>query len=101
MAASTSALADKLKSLNLERPLPKYPNCYPEYNPTDVYRAHLTELLTEVTGVDSSILYNALQWTQTLEKGDLVLPIPALRIKGKKGPELIALAEEWVAKVSL
>ena len=98
--STMAALEEKLTSLDLEHKLPKYPNCYPEYNPTDVYRAHLTEILTKLTGVEASILYPALQWTQTLEKGDLVLPVPALRIKGKKAPELTALAEEWCANVS-
>ncbi|KAI9823006.1 MAG: hypothetical protein M1832_002660 [Thelocarpon impressellum] len=75
--------------------VPKYPNSYPEYNPVDVYRSHITELLAGVTGVDPVTIYPALQWTQTLDKGDLVLPVPALRVKGKKPPELAA---EWVAK---
>jgi arginyl-tRNA synthetase len=96
MATTTSLLADKLKALDLAAPLPKYPNCYPEVNPVDIYRAHLTSLLTEVTGVDAAIIYPALQWTQTLEKGDLVLPIPALRVKGKKPDQLAA---EWIEKV--
>jgi arginyl-tRNA synthetase len=97
MAAAASPLAEKLKSLSLTTP-PAFPNCYPELNAVDLYRAHLTELLHGVTGVDSAIIYPALQWTQTLEKGDLVLPIPALRVKGKKPNEL---AEEWVEKVNL
>jgi arginyl-tRNA synthetase len=96
MAATSSILAEKLKKLSLTTPLPKYPNCFPEINPVDIYRAHLTSILTEVTGVDAAIVYPALQWTQTLEKGDLVLPIPALRVKGKKPLEL---GEEWIAKV--
>jgi hypothetical protein len=96
MAATSSTLAEKLKKLSLTTPLPKYPNCFPEINPVDIYRAHLTSILTEVTGVDAAIVYPALQWTQTLEKGDLVLPIPALRVKGKKPLEL---GEEWIAKV--
>jgi hypothetical protein len=96
MAAAASTLSQKLKDLSLATSLPKYPNCYPEVNPVDIYRAHLTSILTEVTGVDAAVVYPALQWTQTLEKGDLVLPIPALRVKGKKPPELAA---EWVAKV--
>ncbi|KAH8770232.1 putative Arginyl-tRNA synthetase, cytoplasmic [Hyaloscypha sp. PMI_1271] len=95
MAAAESTLAETLRGLSLTTPLPKYPNCYPEVNPVDVYRSHLTSILTEVTGVDAAIIYPALQWTQTLEKGDLVLPIPALRVKGKKPAEL---AVEWVAK---
>jgi hypothetical protein len=96
MTAAESTLAETLRGLSLTTPLPKYPNCYPEVNPVDVYRSHLTSILTEVTGVDAAIIYPALQWTQTLEKGDLVLPIPALRVKGKKPAELAA---EWVAKV--
>jgi hypothetical protein len=98
MATTASELSEKLQSLNLTKPLPKYPNCYPEVNPVDIYRAHLTSILTEVTGVESAIIYPALQWTQTLDKGDLVLPIPALRVKGKNPPEL---ATEWVEKVNL
>lgn len=97
MAATTTSLADKLSSLSLKDPLPKYANCFPEINTVDIYRAHLTSLLTEVTGVDASIIYPALQWTQTLEKGDLVLPVPALRVKGKKKPA--ELAAEWIEKV--
>jgi arginyl-tRNA synthetase len=82
--------------LRLAEPLPQYPNYYPEINPVDIYRAHLTDLLKDVTGVDPAIIYPSLQWTQTLEKGDLVLPVPALRVKNKKPAELAA---EWVEKV--
>lgn len=76
--------------------LDPYPGCFPAVNPVDVYRSHLTTLLHGVTGVDTSIIYPALQWTQSVEKGDLILAAPALRIKGKKPTEL---AEEWAAKV--
>lgn len=96
MAASTEMLSEKLQSLNVTTPLPKYPHCHPEVNTVDIYRSHLTSILTEITGVESTIVYPALQWTQTLEKGDMILPVPALRVKGKK---LNELAEEWVAKV--
>lgn len=96
--SAAESLADKLKSLSLAKPLTKFPHCFPELNPVDIYRAHLTEILTEVTGVDANIIYPALQWTLVLDKGDLVLPVPALRVKGKKPNEL---AEEWAAKVSI
>jgi len=95
---ASQTLAEKLKSLGLEEDLPKFPKCYPEVNPVDIYRAHLTSILTEVTGVDTSIIYPALQWTNTLDKGDMVLPVPALRVKGKKPNEL---ALEWVEKVQI
>lgn len=76
--------------------IPSYPNCHPDVNTVDVYRAHLTSLLTKVTGVDAATIYPALAWTQTLEKGDLVLPVPALRVKNKKPAELAA---EWAEQV--
>lgn len=93
--AASEALSEKLKALSVS-PLPKFPNCRPEINPVDIYRAHLTTILTEITGVDAKIVYPALQWTQTLEMGDMVLPIPALRIKGAKPDQL---AKEWTEKV--
>jgi arginyl-tRNA synthetase len=96
--AAASPLEGELKGLSLTTPVSAYPNCFPEVNPVDIYRAHLTEILHKITGVDEAIIYPALQWTQTLEKGDLVLPIPALRVKGKKPNEL---AMEWVEKVEL
>lgn len=94
---ASEQLTQKLKTLSVT-PLQEYPNCFPDVNPVDIYRSHLTSILTEVTGVDAKIVYPALQWTQTLEKGDLVLPVPALRVKGKKPDELAA---EWIQKVRL
>ncbi|PHH86394.1 hypothetical protein CDD83_10309 [Cordyceps sp. RAO-2017] len=72
----------------------KYPNCFPDINPVDVYRAHITSILHDVTGVDRTVIYPALQWTATLEKGDLVLAIPALRVKGKPDE----LGKQWLEK---
>lgn len=74
----------------------KFPACYPETNPTDVYRLHLTNVLEKITGVEPKIIYPAVQWTTGLDKGDLVVPTPALRVKGKKPDEL---AKEWGDKV--
>jgi hypothetical protein len=100
MAANSNphALVDRLSDLGLKEPLHTYPNCHPEVNLIDAYRSHLTSVLTELTGVDAAIVYPALAWTQTLEKGDLVLPVPALRVKDKKPTEL---AEDWAEKVRL
>lgn len=93
--AEVAELSTKLSSLGLKDPLPSYPNCHPEVNPFDVYRAHITSILADVTGVDAAIIYPALAWTQTLDKGDLVLAVPALRVKGKKPGEL---ATAWAEK---
>jgi len=71
-------------------------NCHPELNPFDFYRAHLANVLADVTGVDADIVYRALSWTSGLDKGDLMLAAPALRIKGQKPDELV---KQWVEKV--
>ncbi|RYP40386.1 hypothetical protein DL767_001741 [Monosporascus sp. MG133] len=81
---AVDSLSEQLAQLP---PLDKYPNCYPEINP-------LTTILHQITGVDTKIIYGALQWTQALAHGDMMLPIPALRVKGK--PQ--ELGEQWLEK---
>lgn len=92
---SMDELSAQLSAIGIEK-VPQQPNTYPALNPVDIYRSHITELLAPVAGVDPKIVYNALQWTNTLDKGDLVLAAPALRLKGKKPDEL---ATELAAKV--
>ncbi|KAJ4211102.1 arginyl-tRNA synthetase [Fusarium solani] len=94
MASDGNALAEQLQKLGIDK-VESYPNCHPDTNPVDIYRSHITGLLQEITGVDPKIIYPAIQWTQTLDKGDAILAVPALRVKGKKPGEL---AEEWVSK---
>lgn len=65
-------------------------------NPVDVYREHIADALAPMVGLPAQEILPRLQWTLTQDKGDLMLPIPALRIKGKKPAEL---ATEWVEKV--
>lgn len=93
---SIENLVKQVDGLTFEAITDKYPNCHPEINPFDLYRAHLTNVLADVTGVEHSIIYPNLQWTSSLDKGDLTLAAPALRIKGKKPDEL---AKEWAEKV--
>lgn len=65
-------------------------------NPTDLYREHISESLAPIAGKPSSEIYERLAWTQTFDKGDLGLPVPALRIQGKKPGELaVELAEKF------
>lgn len=78
--------------------VPEFQNSYPTVNPVDIYRSHLTDILAPITGADPNVIYNAIQWTQTLDKGDCIIPVPALRIKGKK-PERVA--EEVIEQVGM
>ena len=56
----------------------KYPNCYPSLNSVDIYRAHLAEVLGGIFDIDPVTVFPKLQWTNTLDKGDLVLPVSLL-----------------------
>ncbi|KAK9467442.1 hypothetical protein V1512DRAFT_247038 [Lipomyces arxii] len=71
------------------------PNLNIEGNPFDLFRAHISKLLSDVTGVDSETIVPCLEWTMTADRGDLVVAVPRLRIKGRKPDEL---AEEWASK---
>lgn len=83
-------LTSTLSKLGLEK-VPQEPNTYPALNPFDIYRSHITELLSSVSGVDKKIIYPTLAWTAKPEHGDLQLAVPALRQKKK---DMKAFAQE-------
>jgi arginyl-tRNA synthetase len=64
-------------------------------NPFDSYRNHVAESIAPIVDLKPDFIASKLQWTQTLDKGDLMLPVPALQLKGKKPQEL---ATEIVSK---
>ncbi|CAI6292652.1 unnamed protein product [Periconia digitata] len=68
---------------------PDLPDCFPALNPLDAYRIHISNTLSELSDVQPKTIYLALQRTSILDKGDLLLPVPALRIKGEQ-PNVLA-----------
>jgi len=52
-------------------------------NPVDFYRHHIAEKLSPIVNKPVEDLQKFLSWTQTLDKGDLMLPVAALREKVK------------------
>jgi arginyl-tRNA synthetase len=91
-----SELVDLLASLRGEKPLPLYDGAAPSINPVDIYRSVITEELAKIAELDASLIYPALEWTSTLDKGDLILAVPRLRVKGSP----IEKATSWAAAVS-
>lgn len=73
----------------------KFPGCFPTLNPVDIYREHISEELGKIAEIDPAKIYPRLQWTNTLDKGDLALAVPALQIKTKNPKEL---AQEFADK---
>ena len=57
-------------------------------NPIDVYRQQIAQDLSPIAQKSAQEISERLSWTTTLEKGDLTLAVPALRIQGKKPNEL-------------
>lgn len=93
---SIESLQEQLSSLGVSDSLPVFPYSNPTTNPVDIFRCYISETLAGISGVDSKLIYDALEWTQSFEKGDLILAIPRLRLKGQK-PDVIA--KEWAEKV--
>jgi arginyl-tRNA synthetase len=89
-SVSMEDLTNTLATLGLDK-VPQEPNTYPALNPFDIYRSHITELLSSVSGVDKQIIYPTLAWTAKPEHGDLQLAVPALRQKKK---DMKAFAQE-------
>ena len=83
-------LTVKLSRLGIQSPLPQLPGANPIANPIDIYRSYLTEFLVSTADVEAQTAYPAIQWAKTLDKGDLVLAVPQLRIKNIKPTELAA-----------
>jgi len=90
----TDDVVSQLQQLSVDD-ASQYPACAPSTNVVDRYRLHITDLLHEASGVDKKIIYPAVAWTSTLDKGDLIVAVPALRVKGKPDE----LAAQWIEKV--
>ncbi|CDK28913.1 unnamed protein product [Kuraishia capsulata CBS 1993] len=89
MSTSVGQVTASLQKLNLEVP-PAVEGSYPDGNIVDLGRNYITKHLAELTGVDAKIVFPALEWSTTLDKGDLLVALPRLRLKG----DLNALAEK-------
>ncbi|KAF2646295.1 arginyl-tRNA synthetase [Massarina eburnea CBS 473.64] len=85
-AVTIEGLATALQDFGLDH-VPAEPNTYPAHNPFDLYRSHVTELLSQASGIEPKIIYPTLGKTVKSEHGDLQLAVQALRQKRKDMPE--------------
>lgn len=90
------ALTQNLKSLDLALP-PSMEGSYPQSNTVDLCRNYITEQLSTIANVDKKVVFTALDWSTILENGDLIVPLPRLRLKG----DLDAMAADLAAKFPL
>ncbi|GAB1309959.1 hypothetical protein MFIFM68171_00169 [Madurella fahalii] len=71
-------------------PIPSVPESSAAHllsRPIDIYRAYLADIVEKISGCELTVAYDSLQTPTTLANGDLVLPVPRLRLKGKKPNE--------------
>lgn len=79
--SSVSILSQQLSKLGLSSP-PSVENSYPEHNTLDLLKNYITDELHKLSAVDKAIIFESLDVPSTLDKGDLLIPIPRLRLKG-------------------
>lgn len=63
-------------------------------NPLDIFRSYVCDELHRISGVDAAIIYPALEIPAENKNGDMIVPIPRLRVKSKAHEEL---AQQWAA----
>ena len=68
----------------------------PDTNIVDFMRNYIAQELHGVSNVDTSLIFSALEWTNGLDKGDLLLPVPRLRVQGANPREL---ATNWAERL--
>ena len=96
MASENRPFAQRLAALKIDSSFLNLVDSFPDFNPVDVYRCFISTHLAEITKLDAKVIYPALQWTQTLDKGDLNLAVPRLRVKQGAPDEL---AKRWAEEV--
>lgn len=88
---SADAIAESLAALGLQTPSP-VEGSHPDYNVVDVMRNYITLELHSITGIAHNIIFLALDLPSTLDKGDLLVPLPRLRMP--KGTDFKVKAAE-------
>ncbi|KAI5962808.1 SYR1 [Candida theae] len=91
---SANAITQELSKLGLNQPEPAK-DTYPEYNVVDVFRNYIGDELNRISGIDKDIIVQALDTPKLLDQGDLIVPIPKLRLKGINPSEK---SKEWAEK---
>uniref|UniRef100_A0A0B7JSA2 arginine--tRNA ligase n=1 Tax=Bionectria ochroleuca TaxID=29856 RepID=A0A0B7JSA2_BIOOC len=65
---------------NVDRPAP---------NPFDVYRIHVSQIISAITGASPEVVFPALQVARSLSEGDLILATAALQLADADPSQLI------------
>lgn len=94
--SSVNTITQSLASLGLKQTEKPVEASHPEYNVVDVMRNYITEEVHSITGIAKDIIFPALDQPNVMEKGDLLVPLPRLRLP--KGTDFKAKAAEIAEK---
>lgn len=53
----------------------QFPGCFPALNPMDIYRERIATKISKALSIDAAKVYSRIAFTNTLDKGDLSLPV--------------------------
>ena len=81
---SLDGLQTRLEALNIDTPIRYFDKTHVLVNPIDIYRCYLANMLASVVESDRQLIYDSIQWTNSLINADLLLVTPKLRSKGVK-----------------
>lgn len=88
---SVNTITESLASLGLKQS-EEIANSNPAYNVVDVMRNYITNELHDLTGISKDVIFPALDSPSTMDKGDLLVPLPRLRLP--KGTDFKTKAAE-------
>ncbi|KAI5966321.1 SYR1 [Candida pseudojiufengensis] len=92
--SSVSIITKELENLGLQQPS-TIKDSLPNYNIIDVFRNYISDELNRITEIDKETIFNSLDNSKLLDQGDLIIPIPKLKIKGINPNEK---SKEWSGK---
>ena len=92
---SPEGLEAVLVSMGVEGPILPFLSADIQHSPMSIFVSYLAGILAQLSGCESHVAYDAIQWPN--EEGDLVMVLPRLRMAGVNAK---ALASELMQRVS-
>lgn len=63
--------------------------------PLDTLREDISIVLNSISGIGRSLIVNALESTNSMDRGDLILPLPKIKVA-----DPVAIAKRWATELS-
>lgn len=61
-------------------------------------KKHISDSISKLSGIDSTSVYECLKYPRTLDLGDIILPLPQLKLQNE---EIGKIATDWSKKIPL